>query len=115
MSLFPPQDYHTLRANMKSLRLMAGLSQDIVYYIARHSFGTLMLSSGIPIESIAKMMDHTNKQYAGLCTGYRPEDIWRHGPADEKKTEREYDPPNGNVRIMKCQPKPMFNGSGRHS
>lgn len=27
---------------------------------ARHSFGTLMLSSGIPIESIAKMMGHTN-------------------------------------------------------
>src|SRR5699024_7295459 len=26
-TLFPPQDYHTLRANMKSLRLMAGLSQ----------------------------------------------------------------------------------------
>ena len=27
ITLFPPQDYHTLRANMKSLRLMAGLSQ----------------------------------------------------------------------------------------
>jgi len=29
-------------------------------HMARHSFGTLMLSSGIPIESIAKMMGHTN-------------------------------------------------------
>lgn len=29
-------------------------------HMARHSFGTLILSSGIPIESIAKMMGHTN-------------------------------------------------------
>ena len=35
-------------------------SSDVTPYTARHSFGTLMLSSGIPIESIAKMMGHTN-------------------------------------------------------
>lgn len=28
--------------------------------MSRHSFGTLMLSAGIPIESISKMMGHTN-------------------------------------------------------
>ena len=33
---------------------------DVTPYTARHSFGTLMLSSGIPIESIAKMMGHSN-------------------------------------------------------
>lgn len=32
----------------------------VLFHLARHSFGTLMLSSGIPIESIAKMMGHTN-------------------------------------------------------
>lgn len=32
----------------------------VLFHMARHSFGTLMLSSGIPIESIAKMMGHTN-------------------------------------------------------
>ncbi len=41
-TLFPPQDYHTLRANMKSLRLMAGLSQDLVYHMGRHSFASLV-------------------------------------------------------------------------
>ena len=43
-----------------ALRLMAGLSQDLVYHMARHSFGTLTLTAGIPIESIARMMGHTN-------------------------------------------------------
>lgn len=29
-------------------------------HLARHTFGTLMMSAGIPIESISKMMGHTN-------------------------------------------------------
>lgn len=29
-------------------------------HVARHSFGTMMLSAGVPIESISKMMGHTN-------------------------------------------------------
>ena len=28
--------------------------------MSRHTFGTLLLSEGIPIESISKMMGHTN-------------------------------------------------------
>ena len=38
----------------------AGIDKKITYHMARHSFGTLMMTSGIPIESIAKMMGHTN-------------------------------------------------------
>ena len=30
------------------------------YHMARHMFGTMSLSAGIPIESIAKMMGHTS-------------------------------------------------------
>ena len=60
-TLFPPQDYHTLRANMKSLRLMAGLSQDLVYHMGRHSFASLVtLEEGVPIETISKMPGHSN-------------------------------------------------------
>lgn len=29
-------------------------------HASRHSFGTLMLSAGVPIESISKMMGHTS-------------------------------------------------------
>ena len=34
--------------------------QYLSYHMARHSFGTLTLTAGIPIESIARMMGHTN-------------------------------------------------------
>ena len=60
-TLFPPQDYHTLRGNMKALRLMAGLSQDLVYHMGRHSFASLVtLEEGVPIETISKMLGHSN-------------------------------------------------------
>lgn len=36
------------------------LSLPIFFHMARHSFGTLTLTAGIPIESIARMMGHTN-------------------------------------------------------
>lgn len=39
---------------------MAGLKENLSYHASRHSFGTLTLSAGIPIESISKMMGHTS-------------------------------------------------------
>ena len=29
-------------------------------HTARHTFGTMMVSAGVPMESISKMMGHTN-------------------------------------------------------
>ena len=37
-----------------------GVRQRISFHMARHTFGTLSLSAGIPIESIAKMMGHAS-------------------------------------------------------
>ena len=36
------------------------LASPCIFHMARHSFGTLTLTAGIPIESIARMMGHTN-------------------------------------------------------
>ena len=33
---------------------------NLSYHQSRHTFGTLMVSAGIPMESISKMMGHTN-------------------------------------------------------
>ena len=37
-----------------------GIRQRLSYHVARHTFGTMSLSAGIPIESIAKMMGHAS-------------------------------------------------------
>lgn len=60
-TLFPKQHYATLRSNMKGLRIMANLSQDLVYHMARHSFASLVtLEEGVPIETISRMLGHNN-------------------------------------------------------
>lgn len=60
-TLFPKQDYHTLRANMKGLRVLSGMTEDLVYHAGRHSFASLVtLEEGVPIETISRMLGHNN-------------------------------------------------------
>ena len=48
---------------MKMLRVMAGIKSDIVYHAGRHSFASLItLGEGVPIETISRMLGHTNIQ-----------------------------------------------------
>ena len=67
-TLFPMIHHPNLRRHMKSLAVLAGVSTSLCYHCARHSFGTFLISEGIPIESIAKMMGHsgirTTQRYA---------------------------------------------------
>ena len=43
-TLLPVQDYRVLRANMKSLRVLAGIKTDIVYHVGRHSRFSFLLN-----------------------------------------------------------------------
>ena len=58
-----------------------GIRQRLSYHIARHTFGTMSLSSGIPIESIAKMMGHASisstRVYAQVTDNKISEDMDR--------------------------------------
>lgn len=45
---------------LKAISLACGIRQKLTFHMARHSFGTLTLEAGMPIESIAKMMGHAS-------------------------------------------------------
>jgi integrase len=76
-TLFPKQDYHTLRANMKALRIMADLTQDLVYHMGRHSFASLItLEEGVPIETISKMLGHSNIQTTQIYARVTPKRLF---------------------------------------
>jgi len=58
-----------------------GIRERLSYHMARHIFGTMSLSAGIPIESIAKMMGHASisstQIYAQVTDNKISEDIDR--------------------------------------
>ena len=58
--VFPLPVRDVLWYEVHGMGVALGMKENLSYHMARHSFGTLMLTSGIPIESIAKMMGHTN-------------------------------------------------------
>ena len=49
-----------LLTHLKAVGLACGVRTPLGYHVGQHSFGTLTLEVGIPIESIAKMMGHSS-------------------------------------------------------
>jgi len=49
-----------LSTRLKAVGLACGIRTPLTWHVARHSFGTLSLEAGIPMESIAKMMGHSS-------------------------------------------------------
>lgn len=49
-----------LSTHLKTVGLACGIRTPLTWHVGRHSFGTLTLEAGIPIESIAKMMGHSS-------------------------------------------------------
>ena len=43
-----------------SLGVALGINENLTAHVARHTFGVNMVTSGISMESIAKMMGHSN-------------------------------------------------------
>lgn len=59
--VFPlPKNRDVIWNDISQIGVVAGLKENISYHKSRNSFGTLLLSAGISIESIAKMMGHAN-------------------------------------------------------
>ena len=54
----PPRD--VMWFEVHELGVAIGKDDNLTYHQARHSFGTLLIGEGIAIESIAKMMGHSN-------------------------------------------------------
>ena len=60
-ALLPFIKYPTYQSCLKALRLRAGISFPFTSHMARHTFATLItLEQGVPIETVSKMLGHTN-------------------------------------------------------
>lgn len=69
--------YPNLRRHMKGLRDLAEIKTDLVYHMGRHTFGSLItLEAGVSIETISKMLGHTNLTTTQLYTKVTPKKLF---------------------------------------
>ena len=57
---YPCYSRNVLAKQLSIVGKACGIKQRLSYHMGRHTFGTMCLSAGIPIESIAKMMGHAS-------------------------------------------------------
>ena len=71
-SVFPNLNYWSICKPLKKLIKECGITKDISFHCARHGFATLALSKGMPIESVSRVLGHTNivttQLYAKITT-----------------------------------------------
>jgi site-specific recombinase XerD len=59
--LFPVSSNQKMNAYLKEIAAVCGINKQLTYHIARHTFATTVtLSNGVPIESVSKMLGHSN-------------------------------------------------------
>ncbi len=52
-----------MNAYLKEIASVCGIEKNLTFHLARHTFATtITLSKGVPIESVSKMLGHTNIQ-----------------------------------------------------
>ncbi len=58
--LFPILSNQKMNAYLKEIADLCGIKKNLTFHLARHTFATMSLSKGGPMESVSKMLGHTN-------------------------------------------------------
>lgn len=58
--LLPILSNQKMNAYLKEIADVCHIQKKLTFHLARHTFATMTLSKGVPIESVSKMLGHTN-------------------------------------------------------
>ena len=58
--LFPMLTNQKTNSYLKESADICGIKKNLTFHLARHTFATMSLSKGVPMESVSKMLGHTN-------------------------------------------------------
>tara|TARA_R110000744_G_scaffold162948_2_gene279610 strand:+ start:238 stop:1452 length:1215 start_codon:yes stop_codon:yes gene_type:complete len=59
--VLPVLSNQKMNAYIKEIATLAGIAKNLTFHLARHTFATTVtLTNGVPIESVSKMLGHTN-------------------------------------------------------
>ncbi len=60
--VLPVLSNQKMNSYLKEIGDVCGINKNLTFHLARHSFATMTLSKGVSIESVSKMLGHTNIQ-----------------------------------------------------
>jgi site-specific recombinase XerD len=60
--LLPVSRNRKLNLSLRDICKQCGITKKVTFHVARHTFATLTLTKGVSIESVSKMLGHTNIQ-----------------------------------------------------
>ena len=49
-----------MNSYLKEIADVCGINKNLTFHMARHTFATMMLTKGVPVESVSKMLGHTS-------------------------------------------------------
>jgi site-specific recombinase XerD len=58
--LLPVISNQKMNEYLKEISAVCGINKTVTFHIARHTFATLSLGYGVPIETVSKMLGHTD-------------------------------------------------------
>lgn len=58
--LFPMLTNQKTNSYLKEIADICCIKKNLTFHLARHTFATMLLSKGVPMESVSKMLGHTN-------------------------------------------------------
>lgn len=58
--IFPDISYSKTRRALNELAKLCNIDKNLTYHISRHTFATMAISNGMPIETVSKILGHTN-------------------------------------------------------
>jgi integrase len=57
--IFPMPSYQKISNDLKRIAKTCGLEKNVTFHQSRHTFGTLAVSKGVPIETVSKILGHS--------------------------------------------------------
>lgn len=112
--VFPVISNQKTNQYLKEIATACGINKELTFHMARHTFATLTLSKGVPIESVSRMLGHTNIKttqiYARITNKKIEEDmakffkdktITNFGKESEDMTAQDKEEPETKIRKKK--------------
>ena len=103
--LFPMLTKESMNIHLKKMAVQCGIDRNLSFHMARHTYATeICLSNGVPIETISRMMGHSNIRTTQIYAEITNQKVRKDFGILSEKTRDRYSLPEDNMpsRVYRC-------------